>query len=281
MLSQQTHTMMGPDIDDGMAKGIIPRLVEAIFSQIEASPETLEFAIKVSFMEIYMERIRDLLNPANDNLPIHEEKGRGVFVKGMMEIYVGQISEVLDIMKRGLLNRAVAYTNMNEASSRSHSIFVITVQCKNTKDGSNRIGRLYLVDLAGSEKIKKTDVSGQTLEEAKKINKSLSSLGMVINALTDGKVRYLRHRSGRERLFIARLSLHSRPISPTETRSSPESYKNPLVATRKPHLLSAALPLHSTTWKPFHLFDSACARKPSRTKPVSMPSFLQQSSKLL
>lgn len=189
--TSKTHTMMGPDIDDNNLKGIIPRLVEAIFNQIESSPETLEFAIKVSFMEIYMERIRDLLNPANDNLPIHEEKGRGVYVKGMMEIYVSQIGEVFDIMKRGLVNRAVAYTNMNEASSRSHSIFNITVQCKNTKDGSNRIGRLYLVDLAGSEKIKKTDAAGQTLEEAKKINKSLSALGMVINALTDGKVGIL------------------------------------------------------------------------------------------
>ncbi|KAI9026205.1 kinesin heavy chain, partial [Hyaloraphidium curvatum] len=195
--SGKTHTMMGPDIDDSTLKGIIPRLVEAIFSQIESSPETLEFAIKVSFMEIYMERIRDLLNPVNDNLPIHEEKGRGVFVKGMMEIYVSQIEEVFDIMKRGLVNRAVAYTNMNEASSRSHSIFVITVQCKNTKDGSNRIGRLYLVDLAGSEKIKKTDAAGQTLEEAKKINKSLSALGNVINALTDGKSTHVPYRDSK------------------------------------------------------------------------------------
>lgn len=184
----QTHTMMGPDIEDPELKGVIPRLVEAIFDKIEASPETLEFALKVSYLEIYMEKVRDLLNPANDNLPVHEEKGKGVYVKGATEIYVSSLGEVFDIMKRGLVNRATAYTNMNEASSRSHSIFVITVQCKDTRDGSNKIGRLYLVDLAGSEKIKKTDASGQTLEEAKKINKSLSSLGMVINALTDGKV---------------------------------------------------------------------------------------------
>lgn len=78
---------------------------------------------------------------------------------------------------------------MNAESSRSHSVFVITVQARNTETGTQKTGMLYLVDLAGSEKIGKTGASGQTLEEAKKINKSLSALGMVINALTDGKVR--------------------------------------------------------------------------------------------
>lgn len=79
---------------------------------------------------------------------------------------------------------------MNAESSRSHSIFVITISQKNLVDGSVKSGKLYLVDLAGSEKVGKTGASGQTLEEAKKINKSLSALGMVINALTDGKVKF-------------------------------------------------------------------------------------------
>ena len=83
--------------------------------------------------------------------------------------------------------------DMNAESSRSHSIFVITIQQKNTETGTQKMGNLYLVDLAGSEKVGKTGASGQTLEEAKKINKSLSALGMVINALTDGKVRRLFH----------------------------------------------------------------------------------------
>ena len=82
---------------------------------------------------------------------------------------------------------------MNAESSRSHSIFVITIQQRNTDSGSQKNGSLFLVDLAGSEKVGKTGASGQTLEEAKKINKSLSALGMVINALTDGKVRRARH----------------------------------------------------------------------------------------
>ncbi|CAG8790710.1 14107_t:CDS:2, partial [Acaulospora morrowiae] len=95
--------------------------------------------------------------------------------------------EVYEVMKRGGSARIVAYTNMNAESSRSHSIFVITVSQKNLSDGSIKSGKLSLVDLAGSEKVGKTGASGQTLEEAKKINKSLSALGMVINNLTDGK----------------------------------------------------------------------------------------------
>jgi kinesin family member 5 len=88
----------------------------------------------------------------------------------------------------------LALTNcldMNAESSRSHSIFVITIQQRNTETGAQKTGNLYLVDLAGSEKVGKTGASGQTLEEAKKINKSLSALGMVINALTDSKVCFL------------------------------------------------------------------------------------------
>ena len=83
---------------------------------------------------------------------------------------------------------SVSQSDMNAESSRSHSIFLITINQKNTETGAQKTGNLYLVDLAGSEKVGKTGASGQTLEEAKKINKSLSALGMVINALTDGKV---------------------------------------------------------------------------------------------
>lgn len=88
-------------------------------------------------------------------------------------------------------------TDMNAESSRSHSIFLITIQQRNTETGAQKTGNLYLVDLAGSEKVGKTGASGQTLEEAKKINKSLSALGMVINALTDGKVCLLCDMSSR------------------------------------------------------------------------------------
>ncbi|KAJ3115489.1 hypothetical protein HDU96_000585 [Phlyctochytrium bullatum] len=178
--------MMG-DMENEEFKGLTPRLVESIFQTIYKAPSNLEFTVKVSYMEIYMEKIRDLLNPQQDNLPIHEEKNKGVYVKGLLEVFVGSVDEVYDAMRRGQEARVVASTNMNAESSRSHSIFVIQVNMKNLLDGSSRTGKLYLVDLAGSEKVGKTGATGQTLEEAKKINKSLSALGMVINALTDGK----------------------------------------------------------------------------------------------
>ncbi|KAG0371856.1 hypothetical protein BGX24_001071 [Mortierella sp. AD032] len=195
--SGKTFTMMGPSIDDEDTKGIIPRIVDQIFASILASPSTMEYTVKVSYMEIYMEKIRDLLNPVNDNLPIHEEKNRGVYVKGLFEVYVSSISEIHEVMRRGGNSRMVAYTNMNAESSRSHSIFVVTISQKNLVDGSVKSGKLYLVDLAGSEKVGKTGASGQTLEEAKKINKSLSALGMVINALTDGKSTHIPYRDSK------------------------------------------------------------------------------------
>lgn len=193
----KSYTMMGTSIEDDSGKGITPRIVEQIFTSILSSPPTIEYTVRVSYMEIYMERIRDLLAPQNDNLPVHEEKNRGVYVKGLLEIYVSSVEEVFEVMKRGGNARAVAATNMNQESSRSHSIFVITVTQKNLETGSMKSGQLFLVDLAGSEKVGKTGASGQTLEEAKKINKSLSALGMVINALTDGKSSHIPYRDSK------------------------------------------------------------------------------------
>jgi kinesin family member 5 len=140
----------------------------------------------------------------NDNLQVHEEKSKGVYVKGLSDFYVSNAKEVYEIMRQGGAARVVTATSkvvndlclqwfiprtdMNAESSRSHSIFLITINQRNTDSGAVKTGNLYLVDLAGSEKVGKTGATGQTLEEAKKINKSLSALGMVINALTDGKV---------------------------------------------------------------------------------------------
>lgn len=193
----KSYTMMGSNIDDEEGRGVIPRIVEQIFTSIMSSPSTIEYTVRVSYMEIYMERIRDLMAPQNDNLPVHEEKNRGVYVKGLLEIYVSSVQEVFEVMRRGGNARAIAATNMNQESSRSHSIFVITVTQKNVETGSAKSGQLFLVDLAGSEKVGKTGASGQTLEEAKKINKSLSALGMVINSLTDGKSSHVPYRDSK------------------------------------------------------------------------------------
>jgi kinesin family protein 5 len=195
--SGKSYTMMGSNIDDSIYRGAIPRIVDMIFEMILQSSSDIEYTVRVSYMEIYMERIKDLLNPRNDNLPIHEDKARGVYVKGLTEEYVSSAEEVYEVMRQGSGARAVASTNMNQESSRSHSIFAIVVTQKNTISGAQKSGQLFLVDLAGSEKVGKTGASGQTLEEAKKINKSLSALGMVINSLTDGKSSHIPYRDSK------------------------------------------------------------------------------------
>lgn len=196
--SGKSYTMMGPNIDDHQSRGAIPRIVDRIFDLIQESPADIEYTVSVSYMEIYMERIKDLLNPKNDNLTIHEERNRGVYVKGLTQEYVASADEVYEVMRQGTACRATGSTNMNQQSSRSHSIFAIGVSQKNiSRGGSQKTGQLFLVDLAGSEKVGKTGASGQTLEEAKKINKSLSALGMVINSLTDGKSTHVPYRDSK------------------------------------------------------------------------------------
>lgn len=123
--SGKTHTMLGPDIDDEVNKGIIPRMVGGIFNRIETAPEEIEFTVKVSMIEIYNEKIRDLLDPKKIDLKVHENKEKGVYVKDMTESYVGGEDEVFSLLKVGNDNRAIGATNMNAESSRSHSCFVL------------------------------------------------------------------------------------------------------------------------------------------------------------
>ncbi|KIV95231.1 hypothetical protein PV10_02908 [Exophiala mesophila] len=192
----KSYTMMG-DMDDQEKKGIIPRITEQIFDSILVHGSAqVEYTVGISYLEIYMEKIRDLLNPVMDNLPINEGP-RGPYVKGLREIYVNTVDEVYTAMHLGQRSRVTASTNMNLESSRSHSIFLVTINQKDINTGSQKSGMLYLVDLAGSEKVGKTGATGQTLEEAKKINKSLSALGMVINALTDGKSSHVPYRDSK------------------------------------------------------------------------------------
>lgn len=193
----KSYTMMGSDIADESRRGLIPRITEQIFASIVAAPANIEWTVSAQYMEIYMEKIRDLLQPQFDNLPIHEDKQRGVYVKDLAEVYASSVQDVYEVLERGGAARATASTNMNQESSRSHSILIVRVAQKNLENGSQKNGRLFLVDLAGSEKVGKTGASGQTLEEAKKINKSLSSLGNVINALTDGKSKHIPYRDSK------------------------------------------------------------------------------------
>ena len=120
--------MLGPDIDDDVNKGIIPRMVAGIFGKIESAPEDIEFTVKVSFIEIYNEKIRDLLDPKKMNLKVREDKDTGVFVKDMTESYVGGEDEVFSLLKIGNENRAIGVTDMNSQSSRSHSCFILQIE---------------------------------------------------------------------------------------------------------------------------------------------------------
>ena len=194
--SGKTFTMMGSDITGSENKGIIPRMACKVFDYIEKSNENFEFSVKVAFCEIYLEKIRDLIRPLG-NLKMIEDRSRGVYIQGLTEEYVGSDEEMLGLLRIGCKNREVACTLMNEQSSRSHSIFLVTITETDTRDLSSKSGKLYLVDLAGSEKLSKSGAQGKRLDEAKHINKSLSALGLVITCLTDGKSAHIPYRDSK------------------------------------------------------------------------------------
>uniref|UniRef100_A0A669DQL5 Kinesin-like protein n=1 Tax=Oreochromis niloticus TaxID=8128 RepID=A0A669DQL5_ORENI len=184
-------------LHDPHQMGIIPRIAEDIFNHIFAMDENLEFHIKVSYFEIYMDKIRDLLDVTKTNLSVHEDKNRVPYVKGCTERFVSSPDEVMDVIDEGKNNRHVAVTNMNEHSSRSHSIFLINIKQEHVETEQKLCGKLYLVDLAGSEKVSKTGAAGAVLDEAKNINKSLSALGNVISALAEGTKTHVPYRDSK------------------------------------------------------------------------------------
>ncbi|XP_031695503.1 kinesin heavy chain-like [Anarrhichthys ocellatus] len=184
-------------LHDPRLMGIIPRISRDIFDHIYSMDENLEFHIKVSYFEIYLDKIRDLLDVSKTNLSVHEDKNRVPFVKGCTERFVSSPDEVMDVIDEGKANRHVAVTNMNEHSSRSHSIFLINIKQENMETELKLSGKLYLVDLAGSEKVSKTGAEGSVLDEAKNINKSLSALGNVIAALSEGTKTHVPYRDSK------------------------------------------------------------------------------------
>ena len=174
-------------------KGIIPRSFSYLFESLKASStrkKESSYHVYVSFIQIYLETIQDLLNPEAKDIRIREDPESGVFLEGVEWIKVETPNDCESIYQYGQKNRVTQSTKMNMFSSRSHAIFIITVeQMTSLDDGSTitKIGKLNLVDLAGSERIRVTGAKGKQLEESKRINKSLSALGNVINALTDPK----------------------------------------------------------------------------------------------
>jgi kinesin family protein 5 len=155
--SGKTHTMEG-EIGEklGEQSGIIPRMVMHVFNSISKAYENIEFRIKVSLTELYMEKLRDLLDQNKNDLKIRSDKKRGVFIEDLTEKYISSPEEVYRIIDTARNFRSIAVTNMNERSSRSHMIFILTISQNNTDDLTAKTGKLYLVDLAGSEKISKT-----------------------------------------------------------------------------------------------------------------------------
>merc|ERR550534_2150194 len=166
--------------------GLIPRMVDAIFQGI-MDAENMEFVVKVSYVEIYCEKIQDLLDTRNQNLKIRESKTKGIYIEGVAAPFVGSPDEIMGLMEEGAISRACASTRMNETSSRSHAVFIFRLIGTNKTTQTKKMSKLMMVDLAGSEKTRKTQATGKRLDEAKQINKSLSALGQVINALTSGK----------------------------------------------------------------------------------------------
>jgi hypothetical protein len=179
--SGKTYSMSGVPEDPG----ITPRIVERIFNHINDSPDT-DFTVCVSYIEIYLEKIRDLLNTTEDNLKLREGGYReGIWIQGVTEDYVSSYEDVFEILKQGNRNRSVAETRMNQRSSRSHSVFLLTLTQVNTVNNTKISSKLVLVDLAGSEKVGKTGATGLVLKQAQHTNKSLSCLGLVIRSLTE------------------------------------------------------------------------------------------------
>ncbi|KAF8937161.1 kinesin-like protein Klp8 [Dissophora ornata] len=175
----------------GDERGIIPLSCHELFRRIEANTDpTRSYRVEVSYMEIYCERVRDLLNPKNKgHLKVREHPSLGPYVEDLSKLIVTSFQDIENLMDEGNKARTVAATNMNETSSRSHAVFTVLLTQKRydieTKLETEKVSRISLVDLAGSERANSTGATGARLKEGANINKSLTTLGKVISALAD------------------------------------------------------------------------------------------------
>lgn len=186
--SGKSYTMMG----SGDQPGLIPRLCSALFERTQKEQREGEsFTVEVSYMEIYNEKVRDLLDPkgGRQTLKVREHKVLGPYVDGLSRLAVACYKDIESLMSEGNKSRTVAATNMNEESSRSHAVFniILTHTLTDLQSGTSgeKVSRLSLVDLAGSERAAKTGAAGERLKEGSNINKSLTTLGLVISALAE------------------------------------------------------------------------------------------------
>ena len=187
--SGKSYSMMGY----GEEEGVIPRICRDMFERIEAVTQrdkNMTTTVEVSYLEIYNERVRDLLNPSTKgNLKVREHPSTGPYVEDLAKLVVRSFVEIDNLMDEGNKARTVAATNMNETSSRSHAVFTLTLTQKRhdveTNMDTEKVAKISLVDLAGSERATSTGATGARLKEGAEINRSLSTLGRVIAALAD------------------------------------------------------------------------------------------------
>lgn len=236
--SGKTHTMHG----DQRSPGIIPLAVKDAFSIIQETPNR-EFLLRVSYLEIYNEVVNDLLNPAGQNLRIREDS-QGTFVEGIKEEVVLSPAHALSLIAAGEEHRHVGSTNFNLLSSRSHTIFTLTIESspcgENSAGEAVNLSQLHLIDLAGSES-SKAETTGVRRKEGSYINKSLLTLGTVISKLTDGRATHIPYRDSKlTRLLQSSLSGHGRVsliCTVTPSLSSSEETHNTLkFAHRAKHI---------------------------------------------
>ncbi|KAM5559091.1 kinesin-like protein KIN-7K, chloroplastic [Rosa sericea] len=236
--SGKTHTMHG----DQRSPGIIPLAVKDAFSIIQETPNR-EFLLRVSYLEIYNEVVNDLLNPAGQNLRIRED-AQGTFVEGIKEEVVLSPAHALSLIAAGEEHRHVGSTNFNLLSSRSHTIFTLTIESspcgENSEGEAVNLSQLNLIDLAGSES-SKAETTGVRRKEGSYINKSLLTLGTVISKLTDGRATHIPYRDSKlTRLLQSSLSGHGRvslicTVTPSSS-SSEETHNTLKFAHRAKHI---------------------------------------------
>uniref|UniRef100_A0A3Q3WQF5 Kinesin-like protein n=1 Tax=Mola mola TaxID=94237 RepID=A0A3Q3WQF5_MOLML len=231
----KTHTMQGVSDDPDM-RGVIPNSFQHIFTQISRT-QNQKYLVRSSYLEIYQEEVRDLLcKDNNKKLDLKENPDSGVYVKGLSSVVTKNANEIEHVMNIGNQSRSVGFTNMNERSSRSHAIFVVTVECSEEgPDGQDhiRVGKLNMVDLAGSERQSKTGAKGKRLKEATKINLSLSALGNVISALVDGKSTHIPYRDSKlTRLLQDSLGGNAKTVMIATVGPSHKSFDESLATLR-------------------------------------------------
>ncbi|KAI5749788.1 hypothetical protein M8J76_010202 [Diaphorina citri] len=232
----KTYTMEGSK-ESAESKGVIPNSFDQIFSHI-ARTENKQYLIRASYLEIYQEEIRDLLDKdQSKRYELRENPDSGVYVKNLQSYICKNVKEIEQVMQNGNFNRTIGATNMNEHSSRSHAIFIITIEMSDVREDSSmsqvRVGKLNLVDLAGSERQSKTGATGKRLKEASKINLSLSALGNVISALVDGKNIHVPYRDSKlTRLLQDSLGGNSKTLMIANIGPASYNYEESLTTLR-------------------------------------------------